>query len=99
MQGAVINATTSGDTVIVTGTAGKDMSVYGYTIVASTNSNVSFKTGSVALTGAMPLSANGGVARDVGPYPMFKTVAGDNLVISLSAVANVQGHLEYTVSG
>jgi hypothetical protein len=93
---ASISASNSGDTILVASVPGKKLRVLKYTVVSAGAVGLKFRSSSgVDLTGAMPLAANSGVGGAWCPAGLFETVAGDALVLNLSASASVAGHLTY----
>ncbi len=98
-QTAIINTAGSGDTVIVAAVTGKRIRVINYVLTAAGVVSVTFRSGTTALTGAMPLAANGGISV-AGAQPGFwlQTAAGEALNLSLSAAVQVSGHITYDVA-
>jgi hypothetical protein len=93
---AAIGTTAGGDTTLVAAVPGKKLRVLKYTVVTSAAVGLKFRSSSGAdLTGAMPLAANAGVGGAWCPAGLFETLAGDALVLNLSAGATVAGHLTY----
>ena len=97
-----INITNSGDNVIVGG--GTDptskIKVLGYTLISEGTVSVQWRSTSGLLTGAMPLIANTGVTAGGGNAPgsmwLFETLAaGEDLMLRLSAICGVRGHMTY----
>jgi hypothetical protein len=96
-QFAVINVSSSGDNTIVALVTSKVIRVLSYVIVADAAVAVKFTSGAAgtALTGAMALSANGGVAAPFNPVGHFQTGAGVALILNLSGAFGVRGHVTY----
>lgn len=96
-QYAVINTSATGDTSIVAAVTGKVIRVLSYVIVADSAVAAKFTSGAAgtALTGAMSLSANGGVAAPFNPVGHFQTASNTALVLNLSAAVGARGHLTY----
>jgi hypothetical protein len=109
LQFGKIDVTAAGDTVIVTGSTfpQKRIRVLSYTFLADANVNVTWKSGSTAISGAMPIIQYGGMhctsnyLAPGGPMALLSTVNDeDNLVLNLSGPANVQGFITYyAISG
>jgi hypothetical protein len=104
MPYAVISASASGDnTIVAAATNGRKIRVQNYTFIAAGDVSVTWKSGSVAISGAMPLAANGGAAPSAGAATatgldgVLETVGGQALVLNLSAAILVAGHLRYEV--
>jgi hypothetical protein len=88
----------AGQTTLVTGVQGKEISVMSYTIVvdeASTLQVFSFGTSNTAMTGPMALAANGGISANDNEV-IYRTQAGESLVVNNSA-GNFAGHLAYKI--
>ena len=96
-QFAVINTSASGDTTIVALVSSKVIRVLSYVIVADAAVAAKFTSGAAgtALTGAMSLSANGGIAAPFNPVGHFQTGSGVALVLNLGAAVGARGHLTY----
>jgi hypothetical protein len=96
-QYAVINTSSTGDTTIVAAVASKVIRVLSYVIVADAAVAAKFTSGAggTALTGAMSLSANGGVAAPFNPVGHFQTGSNTALVLNLAATVGARGHLTY----
>lgn len=88
--------TTATDTTLVAGVAGKRTRVWQIFFVQSLDSNVTFKSGSTALTGAMPLTAFGTLMLPSSPHPWFTTAVGEAFVMSQSASAQISGRIYYS---
>ena len=101
MKFAVVNCTAAGDTTIITGTVGKKIRVYFYNILSSAAVAVTFKSGSTAITGPMTMSIGsaismgGGDSVPAGLLSVFETQPGESLVLNLSGIATVGGHITY----
>lgn len=96
-QFAVINVSSSGDTTIVALVSSKVIRVLSYVLVADGAVAAKFTSGAAgtALTGAMSLAANGGVAAPFNPVGHFQTASGVALVLNLGAAVGARGHLTY----
>lgn len=93
---ASIAASNAGDNTLVSAVSGKKLRVVKYTIVASGAVSAKFRTSSgTDLSGAMSLGANSGVGGAFCPLGLLETIAGDGLVLNLSAATPVAGHLTY----
>jgi hypothetical protein len=93
---AVSGAT--GQTTLVNGVTGKEISVMSYTIVidaASTFQIFSSGTSNTAISGPMAIAANGGVSANDNEI-MFRTQPGESLVVNNSA-GNFAGHIAYKI--
>lgn len=93
---ASIDVATAGDNTLVAAVTGKQLRVLSYALVAGGAVAVRWKSGAATnLSGAMSFAANGGVAPAWSPVGLLQTVAGDALVLNLSAAVQVSGHLVY----
>lgn len=90
---AVINEATSGDRTIVAGVAGKQIVVVNYLLIAGGTVSVTWKSGSTAKSGALPLVVNSGASLPDARW--FACGLGESLVLNLSGNVQVSGHLSY----
>ncbi len=88
--------TTASDTTLVTGVAGKRTRVWQMFFVQSLDSNVTFKSGSTALTGALSLTAFGTLMLPFSTHPWFTTGLGEDFVLNQSASAQISGRIYYS---
>lgn len=96
LTGAVINASSSGDNTLVSGTTSQTVRVYRLLLTAAGNVNVKFKDGaSTDLTAALTLQAGGAIVLDFDTEPWFVTSAGNGFVLNLSAAVQVSGRVWY----
>lgn len=98
VQFAAIDAATSGDNTLVSGSAGNQIIVLNYLLVSGGTVNATFSDGTTPFSGAIPLVANGGASfpGDVDS-PAFKVTEGEDLILELSGAVQVSGHLAYLV--
>lgn len=103
-----INATASGDNVVLAASVYPNMCymVVSYTLLTDANVTIKFKSDATDLTGPMPILASGGIATTSNflaggtgsPIGLFKTLqANDDLILNLSGAANVGGHISIFV--
>ncbi len=92
---AAISFNTTGDNTIISLTANQGIRVYRLMLVADASTNIIFKNGSTALTGAIPLFAGGAFVLDVSNEPWFIVSVGSAFVINQSGTANIAGKLDY----
>lgn len=101
---AVINTSTLGANTIVDAVAGASIEVIQYTIIAPTNNIVTWKSGSTALSGPMEFSTGENITAVSGASSyqtinfLFKTAAGEALVLTLGSAAQVSGHITYRIT-
>lgn len=87
-----------GQTTLVTGVEGRQISVMSYTVVvdaASTFQVFSSGTSNTAISGPVSLAANGGVSANDNEI-MYRTQVGESLVVNNSA-GNFGGHIAYKI--
>ena len=93
---AVINESISGDKTVIAAVTGQQIVVNGALMVCGAAVTLTFKSGLTAVTGPMAFAAGGGFGRDARPDSyLFRTDAGQALVLNLSADAAVGGCLTY----
>lgn len=95
---APVDTSSAGDTTLVSAVTGRKVRVTSYVLVAAAPVTVEFKSGSTALSGAMPFGANGGASASGHPEsPVLECAAGEALVITLGGAIQVSGHISYTL--
>jgi len=102
-QSASISTASSGYTQLVARLGAQAIYVCGYTFVSTSALAVKFAygtgtncaTGTVDMTGAMAVAANGGVVNPVGSVPTLITLGAQAFCINLSAATQVSGHITY----
>lgn len=95
-QFAAINASASGVTHLVSAVASKKVLVLKFSIVAAGAVNATFQSsGGSALTGPLPLGANGGIGGAYCPIGHFQSLSGEGLDINLGGATQVSGYLVY----
>jgi hypothetical protein len=75
---------------------GRQIMVVSYVFVADAATTVTFKSATTAISGAMTLDANGGVAVSESSDGLMWTEPGEALNITNSA-GNINGHLTYRI--
>jgi hypothetical protein len=98
LNAVVNNSGAAGDTTVITPGAGQKVRVHGYAIQAAGNTNVTFKSGTNALTG--PLSASGsssGIVSGYNPDGWFVGAPGEAFIVNSSGAVQVSGHVEYSL--
>jgi hypothetical protein len=91
---AVINESTAASNELVAAVTGKRIIVLSYTLLAGGTVNVTFQSAATAISGAMPLVANAGIAISDN-NGLMDTVAGEALNLLSSDAIQVSGHLSY----
>ncbi len=79
------------------GAPANSIPVLSYVLVAAAPVTVRFFSGSTAISGPLPLGANGGIAAPHNPAAQFFAQAGSALKIKLSSAVVVGGHYTYLV--
>lgn len=95
---APISATAAGANTVVAADPLRRIKVTQYTLVASADNTVTWKSAATALSGGMSIIASGGIASPCSTPAqgaLFQTEVGEALVLSLSAATPVTGHLSY----
>lgn len=91
-----IAVSSSGDNLIVAGTAGKQILVLKYTILCAGAVAVTWKSSAAgAISGAMSFAANGGICEPESESGIMQTAVGEGLVLNLGASVSVGGYLTY----
>ena len=87
-----IKIDSTSDVTTTAGSTRERILLVGFCLVAGGTVSLTFKTGSTAMTGAMPLIANTGItaALDSG---LLCTAAGESLVLGFSGAVQVSGYL------
>lgn len=78
-----IDSALTGDTTLVEGTAGKQIRVIGFTVVAGGATDIQFLSGITELMGAMSVPANGVLSVESN-NGVFETASGEDLIINSS---------------
>lgn len=100
IRSLVVDASSSGDNTLLAATSTQTIRVLEYHLVAGGSVTATFKSGSNAITGPMPM-INGvpndcpGLALPVNRPCLFECAKGQNLVLNLSGATAVGGHLVY----
>lgn len=93
---AEVAASASGSNEIVAADAQHRIKVVSYVLVADSAVTAQWKSATTALSGAMSLAANGGVAAASQPnVPFFSTAKGEALNLDLGGAVGVNGHIAY----
>ena len=96
---SIDNAAASGDTVLLGGQAGQRYRIHSYVFETGGTTNITIKSGTTALTGAMPNDVNTGISSPWSPGGVLMCNVGDDLIINSSAAVQVSGHVDYSVVG
>lgn len=93
-----IDFSSTGDNTVIAGISGQTIRVWRIFFVLSAATNLTFKNGSISLTGAMSMAANGSFLLDLQGDPWFVTSSGNNFIINQSGTAQVSGTIFYSQS-
>jgi hypothetical protein len=94
LQSTSINASSSGDNIVISGVVGKIIKVFRIFAIASASVQVTLKDGaSTALTGPLTL---GSFALDFDAEPWFIGTVGNGFILNLGSSAQVSGRVYYT---
>ena len=89
-------ASSSSSVVVASPGTGKIIKVYAVTVVSSVAQSVTFYNGTTALTGAIPLAANGGYVATVSfPSFLWSCSASTSLMCSCSSAGGLYGWVSY----
>lgn len=91
----MINATLLGSNIVIAAVPTKKIRVLQYSLVCQTAVSIYFEYSGVFLTGIMAFANNGGISSPFSPVGLFETGIGFSLLINLSVVNVVGGHLVY----
>ncbi len=97
LQSAVVSNAGGGDIASPAGIAGTIIRVYRIMLVMGGITNITFKDGSTALSGAMPMLANGSFFLPMDGTPHYTTSLGNAFNINSSAGVQVSGTVWFTV--
>ena len=95
VQQGVLSANITGDNVVISGVVGKLTKVFQILFVVSASTNITFKSGSVAIGGPFNMLANGSFVLDYIQLPITCLNLGDNFVINQSGAATIGGIIWY----
>lgn len=96
MAYASITASASGDNTVVAAVTGKKIQVERFLIMSSGSVNAKWRSGTTDISGLLYLVANSGAtAPGFGSEYWLETVAGQALVLNLSAAVPVGGLVVY----
>ena len=93
---APVTFAASGDNTLVAAVVGKVIKLVRIFVVASAATNLTFKDGATALSGALPMAANGALVLDLSDSPWFSTSSvSNNLILNSSAAVQASGTVYY----
>jgi hypothetical protein len=92
---AAISVSGAGTASVVAAVTSKKIRVLAYSLIASAAMNVTWKSASTSISGAMPVAQNGGLAPGFCPVGIMETAAGEALQLTTDAAGTVGGQLTY----
>ena len=95
ISNAKIDFSASGDTAVIAGVSGRRIYVFRLYFILGAATNITFKNGSTALTGAMPFLANGFMILDPTQVPWHQTDLGAAFNINSSNAVQVSGSIGF----
>lgn len=96
---APITFSTTGDNIIVPAITNTRILIDRLWLVGSASVNLIFKDGnSNLLSGAVPMSANGGITFDISGEPWFTTALGNAFIINQDGTVQISGQIYYHTS-
>jgi hypothetical protein len=94
----VINTASSGDLALVAASGGNKARLYRLILVAGGITNITFKSAATALSGPIPLPANGSITLDFSGDPWFTTATNEAFNLNNSAAVQISGTAYYTLA-
>lgn len=93
-----VNPASAGDSVLVAAVSNRKIRVLALALVSSAANTVTFKSSVAgAISGAFSFAANGGMVLPFNEHGWFETVAGEGLLVGLSAASAVGLQIQYVV--
>ena len=97
LQVAVVSATATAISAPAAVTS-QIIRIYKLFLVSAGTTNITFEDGTTALSGALPLVANGSITLDLDGQPWFTCTKGNAFTISNSGGVQVSGAVYYTAT-
>jgi hypothetical protein len=98
LTSASVSISSSGNNTVISEVASTTIRVFRIFLVAAAAVNITIYNGATALTGALPMTANGSIVLDFDTVPWFVTTGTNNFIINLSSAVAVTGTVYYTQS-
>jgi hypothetical protein len=92
-----IDTTTTADVTLAASNANQSIRLYQLVVIPSANTNITFKDGSTALSGAMTLAAGVPLVLPDTGTPWASSAAGNGLIIAQSTTAQLSGRAYYRI--
>lgn len=93
---AAVNIASAGTSTLVAASGTTTVRAFRLLLAISTATNLTFLNGTTALTGPMPVGANGSIVLDYSGEPWFSTSASSTLSILSSVTSQLSGAIYYT---
>ena len=97
LQSVIVSSSAGGNIPAPAGQNGVIIRIYRVMLVLGGTTNITFQDGSTALSGAMPMLANGSFFLPMDGYPHFTTLAGNAFNINSSTAVQVSGTVWFTI--
>ncbi len=97
LQAVVVDNSGGGNIAAPAGINGEIIRVYRIMLVLGGTTNITFQDGSTALSGPMPMLANGSFFLPMDGTPHYTTSAGNAFNINSSAAVEVAGTVWFTI--
>lgn len=97
LKSAAVNISSAITTAIVAAVTGQSIRMHRILLVVSAPVNLTFKDGTTALSGPIPLATNEGLALDYQTQAWFVTSSGAALNLTTDSTATVAGTVWYLV--
>lgn len=92
---APVNFNSSGDNTVIPGVMGQTVRVLQFFLAIADVTNITYKSGSSALSGPLTFTSAGAHVLDYGQLPLNCLNAGDSFVINSSNAVQVSGTIWY----
>lgn len=93
---SAVSFASSGDNTVISATTGKRLLVNRIWFVVAGATSLTFKNGTTALSGKVPVAANGSFTLDLSDEPWFITSLSAAFVINSTNAVQVSGQVYYT---
>lgn len=97
LTNAAVSISSSGDNTVISGVGGQAIRIYKLVVTAAAAVNVTLKSASTSLTGAMRLTADGSaiVLESNDGEPLFQCGTADAFIVNLSGAVALTGFVQY----
>lgn len=100
LKAAAVNFSSSGDNTVITSPAAGPIKVYGIFLTVAGATNITYKNGTTALSGAVVFTGNGSSQTlQIDKDFYFACDPGNNFVMNNSNAVQVSGTVYYTAGG